>query len=229
MKIILINGAPRSGKDTISAMLKQIFPTDVLEEKFARPIKLTVPMLFGIPHDEFKKHYDSARHKDSAAPAFFGKTPRQVQIALSETFLKPLFGEGIFGRLLVSRIVRTQSKSSRCVVVSDSGFRAEAEELVKEFGADNIFLWRLHRDGCDYSSDSRGHISLADLGVIELDIDNNGELEDLVGIAEGLYTLCTLPRFSEEDQATYRQRIKSILKDMSRKFHAIRYNESATS
>jgi len=182
-------------------------------------------MLYGIPHEQFAKHFDSSEQKDRAQPEFFGKTPRQVQIAISEDLLKPLHGQDIFGRLLVSRLLRAGEVPNRIVVVSDCGFRREAEEIVKAFGKERVFLWRLHRTGCDYSGDSRGYISLGDLGVRTVDIENNWELEDLANTSAELFRICTEPRWECEGAEHHFKRIAGELRIFANNSKDVHYAE----
>ena len=197
MKILLLNGAPRSGKDTVAKMLKNASSSSVHLEKFALPMKLSVPLIYGVPRDKWEDELDTERNKDLACTDFFGKTPREVQIALSEDFLKPMHGKKIFGELLARRLKGLEGRSMlECVVVSDSGFYDEAKEIIDLFGVDRVQLWRIHREGCDFKSDSRSHVKLEEDGVDCYDIDNNGSLSDLRLLVEPLYKAFTLPRES---------------------------------
>jgi len=195
IKVLLLNGPPRSGKDTLAEALWKFDP-DIHLEKFAKPLKDTAPILYGISREEWRTNYDTAANKDYPTPAFFGKSPREVQIAISENLLKPLHGKDVFGRLLVSRISRLPRLvfPPRLVVVSDSGFRAEAEKVVEAVGKDNVFLCRLYRKGCTFAGDSRGYITLSDLGVREVELQNSGGVDDLRDAGERLSSVLRLPR-----------------------------------
>lgn len=195
MKILLLNGAPRSGKDTVSQMLKDSASSSIHQEKFARPMKIAVPLIYGISREQWENELDTARNKDLACSQFFGKTPREVQIALSEDYLKPMHGKSVFGELLARRISGLKDRSFlETVIVSDSGFYHEAKELIDVFGANNIQLWRIHREGCNFSKDSRNHIDLKDDGVVCYDVNNNGSMDDLRCLVLPLYKAFTLPR-----------------------------------
>lgn len=210
MKILLLNGAPRSGKDTISTMLKKNASTSVHQEKFALPMKLSVPLIYGVPRHKWENELDTARNKDLACTEFFGETPRDVQIGLSEDFLKPLHGKKIFGELLERRIKNIAHRSElECIVVSDSGFYDEAKHIIDVFGADNIQLWRIHRAGCNFSGDSRGHIDLDDENVDSYDIVNDGSLDDLRCLVLPLYEALILPRETLKDPITKEQSLES--------------------
>ena len=189
MKIVLVNGPPHCGKDTVAYMLEEHFLTKVHLEKFAAPLKITAPVLYNISQHDWETKYDTMENKGTPFDVFFGKTPREVQIAISEALMKPLHGNDIFGRLLIRRCESDPIWlfNRDAIVISDSGFREEAEVVIDKYGTDNVQLWRLHRDGCDYSDDSRGYIDLADEGVTQFDIQNNGTLDELKDVSIELY------------------------------------------
>ncbi|CAK9074178.1 Uncharacterized protein SCF082_LOCUS36164 [Durusdinium trenchii] len=145
--------------------------------KFAKALKEAAHRLYGIP----AVHFAFEEVKDEPQDIFFGKTPREAYIALSETFFKPLHGQSIFGSLILKEIAfaAQQPEGYNVCVISDCGFREEIEPVVAALGADNVILVRLHRDGCDFEGDSRSYIDLDDLGVRTLDIENNGTTDEL--------------------------------------------------
>lgn len=182
MKVLLLNGPPRSGKDTIAEILKAWNPSGVFLEKFAMPMKRVCPQIYSIPLKIWREELDTPDNKDKPSKLLLGATPRKVQIDLSEKYLKPLHGPNVFGQLCLRRIRQASVGSSELVVISDSGFREEAEVLVKEFGADNVELWRISRPGCTFEGDSRSYIDLDDLGVETYEIPNMYCEEALMGL-----------------------------------------------
>lgn len=183
-KIILFNGPPRSGKDTIAAETAVRLPGTPHICKFAAPLKSTAMHMYCDGNSQIFHQLDSAELKDEPHYRFFGKTCREVQIAISETYFKPLHGPKVFGKILsqyITSAIEREQKPLNLFLVSDSGFRPEAEEIVSTHGAENVLLFRIHRDGFDFSGDSRGYITLDDLGVTAIDVNNNeGKLGDTV-------------------------------------------------
>ena len=109
-------------------------------------------------------------------------TPREAMIYLSELVVKPTLGEAYFG------IKAAENMCEGNNWVTDSGFKQEAVIQVNEFGAENVFLVKIHREGCSFEGDSRSYISLDEYGVATLELDNNHTLEDAVRtIADWLY------------------------------------------
>lgn len=152
-KIILLNGPISSGKDYGADYLVNNLP-DCKMDKFARVLKERTHALYGFPYRKWD-HYEDC--KDIPNPDFFGKTPRQAYIGVSETYFKPMHGESIFGEILAKEL---DDNPSQIIAISDSGFVEEAEVLIDKYGASNVMLFRIHKDGCNFNTDSRNYIVL---------------------------------------------------------------------
>jgi hypothetical protein len=176
MRIIFINGAPRSGKDSAGKYLKKNIPgTDNYIMKFATEVKDRVHRAFYL--DVGPEFYDSC--KDEPNGDFDWATPRNVYKQFSEEFMKPIFGVGIFGRLLLARLrVNEREVGQKAAIITDSGFRAEAVPIVEHYGPESCTLLRMHRPGYGFEHDSRELIDLHDLGVPCYDIPSpSGNLD----------------------------------------------------
>ena len=138
MIVILVNGPPGSGKDTIGELVQQQFCSFVHMEKFAMPIKHAVRMTYNIPMSRWRE-MDTLENKGLKHSELHGKTPREVQIRFSEDWLKQLHDSAILGKLLVDRL--KYIKDREAVVVTDSGFLPEAEIIVGHYEPVNVFLW----------------------------------------------------------------------------------------
>lgn len=153
MNIVFLNGPPRVGKDTVGKNIARL--SDFNETaSFAAELKDATHRAFGltVPTNHFE------RRKDVPAAEFLMETPRNVYIAFSERFMKPLYGPGVFGRMLVTTLRSMAEAGCGLAAITDSGFREEADEVLKVFP--NALLIRLHREGCDFRKDSRSHIQL---------------------------------------------------------------------
>jgi hypothetical protein len=168
-KYVILNGPPKSGKDTIGQALHAQLTfagIKVHRDKFAKPIKDAVAAFIGLEHDMRQLYFENPSVKDASSKYFFGKTPREVLISFSEDWVKKQFGEQAFGELLK---LRTEELGEDVVIITDCGFNHELEP----FDVTDLVVIRLHREGCDYSRDSRSYITREDIFVF--DIDNNEE------------------------------------------------------
>lgn len=179
MKIILLNGPPRCGKDTLgAAIVEALTPGEGMRMKFATELKRMTHRLYGLMYGP--EHFED--RKDQPCSEFYGATPRQAYIAVSEKLVKPLHGKDFFGERLADD-VESWRRSRTFVAVTDSGFREEAEVLVRRFGAGNVFLVRLARLGTDFKNDSRGYVDLDLPEGHVIDLRNDGPIEDVPRLA----------------------------------------------
>lgn len=158
MKILLLCGPPGAGKDLIGRELQVLLPGLPMLLKFAQPIVDFLFRNYGI-----QMEMDG---KDSPHRKLHGKTPRQVAIAYSEKFCKPLFGIDYFGRLALAEVERLQSFGAETVILTDSGFVHEAAVLLQHYGPQNIRVVHISRPGKSFEGDSRSHWSHPDIGEI---------------------------------------------------------------
>ena len=169
MKIVLVNGPPRSGKDTAQSAVD-----GSIHLKLSQPVKEGAHTSFGLPLDLYPADYFEGS-KDMPSDLFFGKTPRQVYISCSEDFVKKISEDTkVFGKILCNKIKNRSWAEDDVFIITDSGFEGEAESIVEEFGRDNVVLIRVHREGFTFEGDSRGYIYLDRLGVESFDVLNRG-------------------------------------------------------
>lgn len=165
-KAVLLNGPPRCGKDTIGEMLYGL-----LCQQGQIPIRLCK---FAWPIIDYM--WEAHRvdmltaNKDLVHPKLHGRTPREVAIAYSEKFCKPLFGQGFFGKQAAEAL--SGVGKGGIAFFTDSGFASEAEVLVDALGQGNVLQVRIARPGCDFRIDSRSYWSSPRIGHI--DFENAG-------------------------------------------------------
>jgi hypothetical protein len=171
-KIILMNGAPYSGKDTGANAIVDKFPYAVKKMAFADPLKVAVHYSFDVPNKEATAY---EKVKDKPHEDFFGNIPRQAYINHSEKYMKPLYGRDVWAKICARKIREEFTlKRTECFVVSDLGFIEEAKLFVDSFGASNVAIFRVFRNGYTFSSnnDSRGYITDPDIQDYLIQNDN---------------------------------------------------------
>lgn len=193
--VVLLNGPPRSGKDTIATYMEETFYAldpnfrwtkkngiyqTVIQCKAARPLYTLCEGAFGIEDWEDMLAPDK---KEVPCSECFGMSPREAMIWFSEEVMKPKFGPQVFGDLAVKQMraeaLTASFYDSFCVYIfSDSGFEAEVARVVEYVGKENALLVNLHRPGCDFKGDSRGYLDGKRLGVANMTVANDGTIED---------------------------------------------------
>lgn len=155
-KVILLNGPPRSGKDTAGEILaRRIRRAKVV--KFAGCLKLAtqamVHTFIGVDMPNRVDMYEVVKDNH----AFRGKTWRQLYIGVSELLCKPLFGGAFFGEMLVSEMQRLAALHD-VFVVTDGGFVQELDPVIEFVGRGNLHVVKISRPGTSYARDSRGYL-----------------------------------------------------------------------
>lgn len=199
--IVLLNGAPSCGKDTIAQMLRnEIFGEgsihafkDQLYKATAEFYKLNLLQTIELcTNRETKEKLNKVFPVDARNfnllqkfKMFFGRlfgvpyylTPRQALIYVSEQIYKPVAGNDYFGKCLLQAIERDTSTYN---FIPDSGFIEEIPPLTQE--GHRVILVQIHRDGCTFEGDSRRFITqeeCKELGIDFVQLDNNNSLEQL--------------------------------------------------
>ncbi len=169
-KLIVLNGPPRCGKDTLAKNYERATLKLVRHVKFARQLKVMTHRLYGVPNPEDYEQFDETKDEPNFE-YFYGLTPRQAYIGVSETYIKPTHGLSFFGIKLVELMKTFQEQAIvQCFVSSDGGLEEELLPVVEHCGAKNILVVKITREGYTFKGkgDSRHYYSeefLSKLGV----------------------------------------------------------------
>ena len=147
-KYIVLNGPPMSGKSTIARELSQYMNErhiETVSDSFAAPMKHYISTALGMQY--------ASMPKDAPRAELSGYSVREFLIDLSENYIKPRYGDGVYGRWLSHRIGRIQPSPS-FVICDDGGFTDEVDAL----GAGKAIIVRVNRPGKDFSNDSRSYL-----------------------------------------------------------------------
>lgn len=177
--VVFLNGPPGCGKDLVASHLVQYLAFERM--KFAATIKRMAAAMLGISAESVERlketEFAILSKETKITDGAFGTerfvygekdTLRRLLIRISEEFLKPTYGNTIFGRIAAKELLRS---SYPLIVFTDSGFIEEADTVIRTVGRGNAVLIRLHREGCDFRNDSRGY--LPDIAGENRDIENN--------------------------------------------------------
>lgn len=187
MHVIIANGPPFSGKDTLVNKLLEIFP-DAIWMRFKNVLyketwkdlfinedgtaEITLDEWIEICNDVVLKDmplpWDLSRREILAwkgCPEVYGnkiycKTPRKHLIDKSEDDIKVEHGEGGVAVITAGYIKEIPDYQNKLILFSDGGFNCEIGVLKEELGLtdDEITVVRLEADGCNFDNDSREFI-----------------------------------------------------------------------
>lgn len=157
--IIILNAPAGAGKDTIQQAIADLH--EVSQLSFKKPMFAMAKAILGdLGFMEFMEAYNDRERKEKPLDLLHGSSPRHFMIWLSESVIKPHFGDKHFGNLLYDDYIMHENDGYYFGVVSDGGFESETVALI-ETGVP-VRLVRLHRDGYTFAGDSRDYVRLPD-------------------------------------------------------------------
>lgn len=154
-KIIILNAPPGAGKDTIGKLVEQHSTKHVRMLSFKQPMfEIALAILGAKRYGDFITAYNDREQKEKQHDFLMGMTCRQFMIWISESVIKPTFGNDYFGK----RFDEIAKESDYPVICTDGGFPDEVIALVE--AGHEVMLCRLHRRGFGFQGDSRDFIYL---------------------------------------------------------------------
>jgi hypothetical protein len=181
-KFTFINGPKESGKGTLAKLLRASDP-NIFIESFAQPIRDALIATFW-PEESICSSFNltdtDVKKRDMPLPPRHPLTPntiRDAMISFSEDWMKPRWGEDVFGKLALRRCQENEIFYSR-FVFDDCGFTEEVNHIVKAAGAESCLILRLDRPGHSFVGDSRNYVNIPDVNLIPL--LNDASPEDLL-------------------------------------------------
>lgn len=153
-KLLILNGPPNSGKDTLADLLVKREGFNKLQ--FKDSLFNILASTLGMTTEEFLANHYSREDKENPIFKLVHNgdlmSPRQALIHMSENVIKKEFGENIFGINVAKRLKDGWN------VTSDGGFVEELEAIIDEIGHSNVIVVRIHRDDCSFENDSRKYL-----------------------------------------------------------------------
>ena len=154
-KIIILNGPAGAGKDTIGNALAKDY--NCITTSFKRPMfEIAASVLGARAFSKFITAYNDRDQKEIPHGFLGGKTCREFMIWISESVVKPLFGNQQFGKLMSEHIQLCDE--GFCFVCTDGGFHEEVIQLVED--GHDVTVVRLFMEGKTFAGDSRDYISI---------------------------------------------------------------------
>lgn len=147
-QVVVFNAPPNAGKDYICDYLMENYFCNKVE--FKGKLRELVKTIYSLSNEQVK-WLELRENKELPREVLGGLSYREAMIDVSERLIKPHYGKDYFAKALLSELVEFTIN-----VVSDGGFGEEVEYL-----ADNccdVYVIRIHCDGCSYEGDSRGYL-----------------------------------------------------------------------
>lgn len=172
--VIILNGPPGSGKDTIADFIAAEFNAEHL--RFKTKLYAITALVNNLDFDMFMEIATDQNTKDSVKLAR-GLTARQLIIETSENVIKPYYGKDYFGNDVGDSILKSDKS---LFVVSDGGFPEELTSLIRvgKLSHSDVVIVKLYRNGHNFDNDSRTYFdeSLLHKDIKVITFVNNLEL-----------------------------------------------------
>lgn len=166
-KILFLNGAPQSGKDTVANYIVNNYKYQTLA--FKDFVYQDVSDYFNITLDQYMSIYNNRDTKEKSSDILQGFTPRTAMQYVVETINKPKYGKDYLANKLIDKVIT----DSYNYVISDLGLDEEENTIIKRLAEYNYKIVYINRDGFDFTNDTRSKRNKIDY------IINNTSLEKL--------------------------------------------------
>ena len=174
-RVIILNGPPGCGKDTLASAVARTVPSVFIRE-FKTQLYIITDAMYGLAPMTTQVINMDRERKEVPMDIYGGRSCRQALIYVSEVVMKPNFGNSYFGKAAADRI-----QPGEITVFSDSGFVEEAECVIDKVGAENVLLLRIWGRG-SYEGDSRDFLP-TEMFQRYAQVQNDGTVEDFVNWA----------------------------------------------
>ncbi len=196
--IIVLNGPPGSGKDSLGEYIKKT--TDVALSTFKFHLVEIARSIANVSFHNWECWYNE--DKEAPRSELWGNSCRSFLILVSETMIKPNTSKNYFGRLAADNLrCRMESLKISGVCFTDSGFMDELKEVIDVVGPKKVVVVQLHREGKNFEGDSRQYLDRQQFPSVTFIQQQNDRPLNIVG-AELLNTLlCVVADKRKEDKS----------------------------
>lgn len=200
MKIIITNGPPRSGKDTLcNLILEGITGHDLIPLSYKKTLYVGVARRYGLSVEAVFQMNADTLIKDEPCSIFDGLSVRQALIYESENVIKKKYGpQGVAiqtFKLLEEEYGKERLKNA-VLYCSDGGFNSELQAAYDFFGigVEDVYIVRLLREGCSFKGDSREYLKLPDIVI-----NNNDTIDHLKTYLPAIQVFCNQGKIVTKD------------------------------
>ncbi len=176
IKVVVLNGPPGSGKDTIGKALSEWMKVDCLHGQFKQPLLEILAATLRVSVDALMSIYDNRELKETPLAIFGGHSIREAMIAISEDYIKPIFGKDYLGK---AQLALLRKHKPNLVIYTDGGFLDELQPLLDAPEVE-LHVVHIHRRNCTFACDSRGYVTPSELADAIVHCDNDKSIGDAV-------------------------------------------------
>jgi len=213
--ILLLNGPPGSGKDTIGNIIQSLYENHsikITRFAFADPIKKGLHALLGIDHLD-KEIFETSKDKPlkvlTSGTIDNEETLRDCYIDIAENFMRKKYGKDIFAKIAVNKINTSSASYLKppLTIITDLGFDSELDIIQKALkNSYYISVWNVFRPEKDFSKDSRNYVypknelEESPNKIVSIKIINDGPLHLLSDkVRNALYEWGSYIKLSEKE------------------------------
>lgn len=179
MRIVILNGPPNVGKDTLAYNLINFDCEAWYKASFKEILYKQTAEHYHMILSEFMKLATDRTLKEVAVAELDFKSPRQAMIHVSETIVKRDHGSDFYGVAMIDQICSLMlSHNAENIIIADGGFDAEVKVLMEAF-PHQVWIVHMTSKDCDFSNDSRSYIKCYPDHTFELAISRGYPLMDL--------------------------------------------------
>ncbi len=187
MKILILNGPPNVGKDTLADNLVKTAKGIWHKCSFKEKLYYDVANYYSVDVGWFKTIATNRVTKEIKFTELGYISPREAMIYVSEEIIKPTYGKDHYGKKLLERVKFIEENNGDMnFVIPDGGFEEEVQVLMDAY-PENVWIVHMKSKDCSFKNDSRDYIKGWPDNTFELEINRGYPLmdyEELVNIID---------------------------------------------